>query len=260
VGYVGNANDLVLTNIELRRMFDFLDVNGVGYIDRDDLIAVVRPVLSDGRKALVRAAIRAVFDPYVDAPGDESLPAKRLLQRVRIERHPDVTAGRVPVHEAYEAFLDTFDVGSEIPYRVSRQEFLDYYTNLSAAVEDDRYFEALIRGVWGLEGGVLGAPQEGLSTSLPAAGPARRGRVHHSTLVFGDDGVLPERNARVGTQICVLCLRLYLYPFLILFSLRGRLLSNLTLRSLNLISWERQSLRKRYYFSILWFRTTSDYL
>jgi len=62
-------------------------------------------------------------------------------------------------------------------------------------VEDDRYFEALIRGVWGLEGGVIGEPQEELSTSLSGAvehktiSPSSSGQSAVSSP--GNDGVSP---------------------------------------------------------------------
>jgi len=34
---------------------------------------------------------------------------------------------------------------------VSLAEFRDYYNNLSACIEDNTYFEAIIKNVWGID-------------------------------------------------------------------------------------------------------------
>jgi hypothetical protein len=50
-------------------------------------------------------------------------------------------------------FLDTFDVGGEVDGKVTRQEFMNYYHNLSASIDNEDYFELMIRNAWHISGG-----------------------------------------------------------------------------------------------------------
>ena len=50
-------------------------------------------------------------------------------------------------------FLDTFDVGGEKDGKVTLSEFENYYSNISASIDDDVYFELMIRNAWHISGG-----------------------------------------------------------------------------------------------------------
>ena len=63
--------------------------------------------------------------------------------------HPDVRAGKRSEKEVLEEFLDTFNVRSR-RRKVSIAEFEDYYACLSAAIEDDNYFQLLMWNTWPL--------------------------------------------------------------------------------------------------------------
>ena len=52
-------------------------------------------------------------------------------------------------------FLETCDVGSQKKGLATKDEFELYHANLSASIEDDATFEALLRAVWGLGQGRL---------------------------------------------------------------------------------------------------------
>jgi hypothetical protein len=49
--------------------------------------------------------------------------------------------------------LDTFDVGGTVDGKVTREEFANYYTNISASIDNDDYFELMIRNAWHISGG-----------------------------------------------------------------------------------------------------------
>ena len=53
----------------------------------------------------------------------------------------------------YREFLDTFDVGGEVDGKVTEQEFVNYYTNLGVSIDNDDYFELMIRNAWRIAGG-----------------------------------------------------------------------------------------------------------
>lgn len=68
-------------------------------------------------------------------------------------KHPDVLAGKRTAKDVLQEFLDTFDVGGEVDGKVTRQEFLNYYSNVGATIDDDDYFELMIRNAWHISGG-----------------------------------------------------------------------------------------------------------
>merc|ERR1711879_755913 len=63
--------------------------------------------------------------------------------------HPEVQKGLLTESEALEHFLKQWDVASADGL-VSFKEFLDYYLDVSAAVEKDEVFVELVRRAWGL--------------------------------------------------------------------------------------------------------------
>lgn len=67
-------------------------------------------------------------------------------------QHPDVRLGIKKPQEIFRDFLRNFEVSGEVELRITRNDFINYYSNVSAAVgdSDDKYFEAIVRGAWHL--------------------------------------------------------------------------------------------------------------
>ena len=45
-------------------------------------------------------------------------------------------------------FFDTFDVGGVQEGHVTMDEFVNYYANISTFIDDDEYFDCMVRNVW----------------------------------------------------------------------------------------------------------------
>ena len=56
--------------------------------------------------------------------------------------------GRITAEAVLKEFLETFDVGGEVDGQVTLGEFLNYYTNLGAHIDNDDYFEKVVRALW----------------------------------------------------------------------------------------------------------------
>jgi len=41
---------------------------------------------------------------------------------------------------------------NERDYRVTKEEFIEYYTNVSASIDDDMYFSAMMNAAWNISG------------------------------------------------------------------------------------------------------------
>jgi Ca2+-binding EF-hand superfamily protein len=97
------------------------------------------------------ALVNQVFD-QLDARRAGVVSPQDVLTRFDASRHPEVQ-GRVKTAEQVQReFLDTFDVGGVRPGLITREEFVRYYTNISASVNDDDYFDQVLTKVWGLDG------------------------------------------------------------------------------------------------------------
>merc|ERR1719161_570801 len=89
----------------------------------------------------------------LDHTGDGLIQADDMANRFNARGHPDVIGGRMPPDLALSHLLQQFD-GIEQDGMVTREEFLEYYKNVSASIDDDDYFELMIRNAWHITGGV----------------------------------------------------------------------------------------------------------
>ena len=139
---------LTLTDPELRTLFEYFDSNKNGSIDFEEFVQGVRDPLTSRRLALVELAFKVL-----DTNGDGVIDVSEVASKYDASKHPDVLAGRKTPDQVYREFLDTFDVGGEIDGKVTRQEFINYYTNLGASIDNEDYFELMIRNAWHISGG-----------------------------------------------------------------------------------------------------------
>ena len=104
--------------------------------------------MSDRRKQLIGMAFAGL-----DKNGVGIIEPEDIMSVYDCSRHPDVLAGKRTSAEILQEFLDTFDVGGVQDGKVTRQEFENYYHNISASIDDDDYFELMIRNAWHISGG-----------------------------------------------------------------------------------------------------------
>ena len=64
--------------------------------------------------------------------------------------HPKYRSGQWTLDQVYQSFLDAFDSKGNQDGVVSRDEFISYYATLSATIDDDSYFDLMMRNSWGL--------------------------------------------------------------------------------------------------------------
>lgn len=74
------------------------------------------------------------------------------------KKHPAVVEGRKTEQQVLGEFLETFEThhnvmnGNERDQVVTQEEFIEYYTNISASIDDDMYFMAMMNAAWNLSG------------------------------------------------------------------------------------------------------------
>jgi hypothetical protein len=81
-----------------------------------------------------------------------------IIDVYNAKKHPAVVEGRKTEQQVLGEFLETFEqhhnimTQNEKDYRVSMEEFIEYYTNVSASIDDDMYFMAMMNSAWNLQG------------------------------------------------------------------------------------------------------------
>jgi hypothetical protein len=99
------------------------------------------------RKMLVRKA----FD-ILDLDGSGEVTVNDIHTCYDTTQHPRVIKGEITEDEALQEVLAVYEQG-EADGIITFQEFLEYYRDVSAGIENDEYFELMIRNAWHMSGG-----------------------------------------------------------------------------------------------------------
>jgi len=95
----------------------------------------------------------------MDKDGSGNLDINDIRQNFNAKQHPDVKAGKKTEDQILGEFLDTFEdhfadcKGQEDSRdgNINMIEWLEYYNNVSASIDDDQYFEVMMNSAWNLD-------------------------------------------------------------------------------------------------------------
>jgi len=135
------------TDAETKEVFKFFDADGGGTITYDEFLGGLRGELNLRRAQLVLLA----FD-ILDADKGGFVDIDDIADKYNAKTNPDVMSGKKTEKQVLKEFLDTFDSGDK-DGKVYPDEFCKYYSNVSASVDLDDYFELMIRNAWHIPGG-----------------------------------------------------------------------------------------------------------
>jgi calcyphosin len=74
------------------------------------------------------------------------------------KKHPDVIAGKRTEDQILKEFLETFEVhhnirsGAKADGKVTKEEWIEYYSNVSCSIDNDEYFSLMMNNAWNLKG------------------------------------------------------------------------------------------------------------
>eukprot|EP00811_Abedinium_folium_P033808 NODE_6743_length_1642_cov_20.211221.p1 GENE.NODE_6743_length_1642_cov_20.211221~~NODE_6743_length_1642_cov_20.211221.p1 ORF type:complete len:361 (-),score=143.09 NODE_6743_length_1642_cov_20.211221:462-1544(-) len=135
------------TDPELNQLMTAFDLNGDGFVDYEEFLQTVRPPMSLRRKRLVQK----VFE-MLDTDKSGILTASDIKARFNPHGDPRVGNREKSPTAVAEEFLSTFDV-CDHNGEVGPEEFVKYYQGVSASIDDDSYFELMMRNAWHMSGG-----------------------------------------------------------------------------------------------------------
>ncbi|OMJ76707.1 hypothetical protein SteCoe_23868 [Stentor coeruleus] len=138
-----------LSELEKQAVFNLIDRNRSGEVDYDELLRAIRGPMNGFRKSLVAKA----FDK-LDADGSGIIDITDIRRFYNAKAHPNVRSGKSTEEEVLGEFLETFEAHHNIcggnDRRVTKEEFDEYYNNISASIDNDQYFELMMNNTWKL--------------------------------------------------------------------------------------------------------------
>ncbi|XP_023226776.1 calcyphosin-like protein [Centruroides sculpturatus] len=130
---------------EIEELFKQFDCDGSGSLNYEEFIRSVRPRMSPQRLALVEKAFAKL-----DKTGDGKITFEDLQGVYNVKNHPQYLNGQITEKDLLRKFLANFEEGGVIDGTVTKEEFINYYTGVSASIDDDAYFDLMMRTSWKL--------------------------------------------------------------------------------------------------------------
>ena len=131
---------------EMKTLMAYFDRDGDRSIGVTEFLRGVRGRMARRRVKLVRTAFG-----LLDKTADETITVEDLLQAYDTSQHPEVISGDASPDDILAQFLELWD--KDRNGTVTWQEFLDYYKDISCGIDDDAYFELMMRNAWHISGG-----------------------------------------------------------------------------------------------------------
>ena len=142
-----------LNQNEIQTLFSELDRNRNGKIDYEEFLRGVVGEMNDRRRKIVLQVFN-VFDKNQNGV----IELDDIRENYNAKFHPDVQSGKKTEEEVLAEFLDTFEYqfsllndGKNKDGKITMEEFLDYYNNISMSIKDDDYFEEMMKSVYNLD-------------------------------------------------------------------------------------------------------------
>lgn len=137
---------------EIASLFRVFDYDRNGLVDYDEFLRTIRGPLSENRKSYITKAFN-----IMDKDGNGYVDINDLRGVYSASSHPDVKSGKKTEQQVLQEFLETFEISHNIrnnaapDHIVTKEEFEEYYANVSASIDSDEYFAAMMTAAWNLD-------------------------------------------------------------------------------------------------------------
>jgi len=140
-------NGHTLSPSEFERIFKYFDKNNDGRLSYDEFLRGVRGDLNDRRRSFVKMAFKKL-----DKTGDGRVTVEDLVNTYDVSFHPKFKTGEMSKTDVLNDFMGQWDTLKQDGV-VTLEEFEEYYADVSASIDEDDYFELMMRNAWHIAGG-----------------------------------------------------------------------------------------------------------
>jgi len=140
---------ITLGHQEVEVLFDAFDKNKDGTLDITEFMRGIRGEMNDRRKAITVQAFGCID---VDGSGEATYEEMHSAYGKTLHLHPEVVAGKKTEEQVLKEFMEGMG-DKDGDAKITSAEFIDYYEDLSANIDDDDYYELMMRNAWHLSGG-----------------------------------------------------------------------------------------------------------
>jgi Ca2+-binding EF-hand superfamily protein len=136
---------------EISILFDYFDVDDNGQCAYGEFTRAIRGPMNPQRKRITAQAFKKL-----DKDGNGWIDINDIRNVYNATHHPDVQSGKKTEEQILQEFLETFETAhamreNETPnYVVTKEEFEEYYNNISVGIDDDMYFQLMMENAWKL--------------------------------------------------------------------------------------------------------------
>lgn len=144
---------LGLTKEDGLRAFAIFDRDHDGTINYEEFLRTLRGAMNQFRQDISMKAFK-----IMDKDGSGVIDIRDIKGVYNAKKHPLVMQGKKTEDEILFEFLDTFEqhhsenVNDKRDGRVTKDEWIEYYNNISMSIDDDRYFELMMNNAWNMDG------------------------------------------------------------------------------------------------------------